>query len=209
MLRSGLILLLTACGPVVPDLVAEVPPPLGSEGLVTRGQARLSDRAEGRSGLACTDCHGVGGDVRPAPDLHGLASTPMWRGEATSLEAAIQRCAERYQRRLGPRGEALGDLVAALNAAANAAPDPGAAKDVPPTEPDALYDAACRGCHEAGPAGPLLGRPWPVAHLRARVLGPREPGPDRLMPTFPPERLPGAEALVRWLAAGGNARLPP
>lgn len=203
MLRSLLVLLLTACGPTVPDLVAEPPGAEVTGGSAERGWAALRDRGLSRSGFACTDCHADGTELRPAPPLGGLADQPTWRGQPQPLGAAIQRCAERYQRRLGPQGEALADLVVALERMPPPVPP------AVPTEPAALYDAACRGCHEAGPAGPVLGRPWPTAHLRAHILGPRDPGLDTFMPPFAQERMPGAQALIGWLAGGGDARLAP
>lgn len=189
--------LVSGCGPTPPPL----PPPiaLAPSGPGVAGRAPLADRGFARSGYACLDCHRLDAPtVRPAPPLAGFAP-PGWRGRAPTTAAAVVRCVERYQRRIAP-AEAVADLVAAIEAAPPA-PDPPL-----PAEPAALYDAACRHCHEGGPAGPVLGRPHRAAALRALIRGddrPRHPGTS--MPPYTPEALPDValDALVEWLTTTG------
>ncbi|MEZ4468620.1 MAG: cytochrome c [bacterium] len=173
-------------------------------GDAARGDALLQDRAVARSGLACADCHALGAALRPGPPVGALArQATWWWGTAPDLAAAVQRCVERYQTRPPLDGRALGDVIAALQAAP--APTPAAVPDAPA----ALYAAACRPCHEDGPGPPVLGRTWPSSFLRARIRGTDRPAhPDTLMPAFAPDRLPDAaldglvDALGRDLLRG-------
>lgn len=185
------------CGPAPPPL----PPPLAAPVEVAPGDASrapLADRAFGRSGFACLDCHAhTAASIRPAPPLSG-SSPPGWHGRAPTAAAAITRCIERYSSRPAP-ADAVADLVAALGAPATAAPSL-------PAEPAALYAAACRHCHEDGPAGAVLGRPHRAAALRATIRGTdRPPHPATLMPPFTVDTLPDAalDALVEWLTTTG------
>lgn len=187
----------SGCGPVPPPL----PPPLAAPLEVVPGaadRAPLADRGFGRSGLACLDCHRhTAPAIRPAPPLAGF-TPPGWRGRAPTAAAAITRCIERYQHQPA-RADAVADLVAALDAPATAAPSL-------PTDPAALYAAACRHCHEDGPAGAVLGRPHRAAALRAVIRGAdRSPHPRALMPPYDPSTLPDAalDALVEWLTTTG------
>ena len=196
-MRWWLLLFLAGCGSAVPDLPKDVSAP-ALPGDAAQGRAAIYDRSAARTGMACADCHQADARPRPAPSLAriGRQSEGWWGGVAT-LEAAIQRCTERTQRRPGPSGRQLGDLVAALRSW------PEVAVDSYSTDPAALYGVACAHCHEAGLGGPLRGRGWPRAFLKAAIQGPRESPLDALMPTFSPAQLPGMEALVAWLAPAG------
>ncbi|MCB9547311.1 MAG: cytochrome c [Myxococcales bacterium] len=202
-LRTALALLLAGCGTSAPSLPAEAPI-AALPGDAGRGERLVADRGLGRSGLACGDCHGGPDTLRPATPLGALSSRPTWWwGTAPTLGAAVQRCVERSLLRPALDAQALGDVVAALEAAAGA---PGRAWPADAT-PAATYDLACRHCHEDGPGGPLLDRTWPTAFLRDRIRGTdRPPHPDTLMPAFDAERLPDA-ALTPLAEALGSGRL--
>jgi mono/diheme cytochrome c family protein len=169
-----------------------------SRGDGERGMAGLLDRGFGRTGLACADCHAIGPDMlRPAPSLGGAAErTVRWAGAEGPLPVVIGTCVERYQARPPPSPAEVADLVAGIRSI-------GAAGAVEaPAEGAALYDAACRHCHEGGPGGALVGRPWTEDALRHAVRGRSAPvHPGRLMPAFDAARLPdaGVETLVDWL----------
>ncbi|MCA9546569.1 MAG: c-type cytochrome [Myxococcales bacterium] len=184
-----------------------LPPPLpepdaaGPAGDPRVGREGLSDRARSRSGLACVDCHRLSdaGPVRPAPDLQGVEGrASLWRGRAAGATAAIRLCAERYQARVisVPEAAALVAALARPPAAASPASD--------------AYDQACRHCHEAGPAGPLLGRPWPHEVVRDQVRGRAGPKPpDRFMPRFAPAVLSeqALSAVLDRLDRAGRPRV--
>ena len=89
-----------------------------------------------------------------------------------------------------------------LDALGRALEHPPNAAPPTPNEPAALYDAACRHCHEAGPAGPVLGRPWRRSALRQRIRGrDRARHPSTLMPAFTEAHLPepALTALIGWI----------
>lgn len=163
-----------------------------------RGMAALRDRGFGRTGLACADCHAIAPDMlRPAPGLGGAAErTVRWAGAEAPLPVVIGTCVERYQARTPPSAAEVADLVAGIRSI-------GAAGAVgAPSDGAELYDAACRHCHEGGPAGDLVGRPWTEDALRDAIRGRSAPvHPGRLMPAFDAARLPDAavEILVEWL----------
>lgn len=187
-------LLLLGCGASPPPLLAPLPQP----SVVAGGDpaaAPLADRTFGRSGFACLDCHRhVAPALRPAPPLAGFRP-PGWHGRAPTAAAAIARCVERWQRRPAPSDAVTADLAASFEVA----PAPAAPL---PEEGAALYAAACRHCHEDGPAGPVAGRPLAAAALRATIRGDDRPRhPATMMPPFGPEALPDAalDALVGWL----------
>lgn len=187
-------LLLLGCGPSPPPLLA----PLAQPAAVAGGDpaaAPLADRAFGRSGFACLDCHRhTAPALRPAPPLAGFRP-PGWHGQAPTAAAAIARCVERWQRRPAPSDAVTADLAASF--AAPAAPAPPL-----PADGAALYAAACRHCHEDGPAGPVAGRPFAAAALRATIRGDDRPRhPATQMPPFDPGVLPDPtlDALVGWL----------
>lgn len=201
--RAGLALaLLAGCGPSPPPLPpAEPPPQIAERGDPARGHTLFADRGFARTGLACADCHpapaeaGAPAAIRPAPPLHRWAAgRATWAGRARPPALALAACVERYQARPPPTAAEAGDLRAAL-----ATPPPEA--DAPP-DAAALYDRACRHCHEAGPAGPILGRHWSPSALRRRLRRP-DPPPEWVMPPFGPEALPDAAlaALVEFIAA--------
>ncbi len=169
----------------------------------------LSDRRLGRTGLACLDCHrapGASEPLRPAPPLGGLgARGSFWSGLAPSAAVAVNLCVERWLSRPALEGAALAALVAAADGpappAGEASPPPSTAAkadlaDLPEGDAGrgrALYDAACRHCHEDGPGGALWGRAWSRGALARTVRGldrPRHPG--TLMPTFDAASLPDA-----------------
>ncbi len=193
-MRIWPLLLLCACGDAPLRLPAALP--ASSErvrpGDAEAGERALADRKLGRSGWACVDCHPLQtGAWRPAPALAGLRSEgPFWSGAARTADAAIDRCVERFLQR-PPLGGSTWNLIAALRA-------------TPPLEerlpeaPAGLYDAACRHCHEAGPAGALLGRRWSRRALERSLSGPQRRAPPAMMPGF--ELPEGARsALVEWL----------
>ena len=176
---------LTACG----ERPLHLPPPLpapdadGVMGDPVRGAQRLLDRRLGRTGFSCADCHRVDRDVsiRAAPSLDG----------ATARE--IHYCVERYLARPALPPQLMADLMRATERPPEPAPEP-------PTTGRGLYDVACRHCHEDGPAGALLGRPFLVGALQATIRGvDRAPHPRTLMPSFSPTVLPesGLSALVQ------------
>lgn len=213
MLAAVLVPAVLACGSGAPP---RLPPPSatpwaagGTTAAATEGpaRARLDDRGLGRSGLACTDCHGTAETLdvlRPAPRLSGLpARLPLWSGLAPSVEVAVNLCVERWLARPALTGAALADLAAAAGAGAGVGAPPAAPVSAPaPVDESAerpegdahrgraIYDAACRHCHEEGPGGALWGRAWARAALARTVRGldrPRHPG--TLMPPFGPEVL--------------------
>ncbi len=195
-----------ACGEPRPRLPPPLPAPgaaASAAGDAARGAALLRDRALGRSGLACADCHRVPGDpadhLRPAPSLVGVADREAWWSHLTTrLATAVDHCAERYQAPPAHEAIPLADVVTALEAGPLAAP---AARTFAPlasspsgdaARGETLYRAGCAHCHEGGPAGPLRHRPWRAATVAAAVRGEaRGPHPPhlRLMPTWPREVL--------------------
>lgn len=191
------------CGPHPPPLPPPLPTVVADDDSTPDAQPveqpeLLRDRALGRTGLACADCHPVPGAaaLRPAPPLDRETPRPgAWSGRASSRAAAIALCVERHLARPTPPAAALDALTRALDHAPAAAPPA-------PTEPAALYDAACRHCHEAGPAGPVLGRRWRRAALRRRIRGlDRHRHPSTLMPALTEAHLPepALSALIGWI----------
>ncbi|MCA9540765.1 MAG: c-type cytochrome [Myxococcales bacterium] len=152
----------------------------------------------GRSGLACADCHAAPGEaaLRPAPAL-GAVGSVIWGGRSVSVAAAIDLCADRYLARPPLPAEVRGDLRALL-AARPVAEGP----DVAGWDGVALYDQACRHCHEEGPGGVLIDRPLSRTGLVAMVRGADRPRhPATFMPAFAAARLSDAALarLVDWL----------
>ena len=189
------------CGEVPPTLPPPLPAPadvVPAPGDAARGAALLADRGLGRSGFACTDCHRVeaGGPPRPAPALVGVADAgPFWSGATSRLGEAANRCVERYLSRPSLGAQALGDVVASMRARS-----PGVARVA--DEGGALYDDACRHCHEEGPADAVAGCAWRRVDLRRALRGEgRAPHPASFMPAFPPERLEARalQTLTAWL----------
>ena len=190
--------LVSACGVVPPPLPPELPGPsdvVPTSGDAARGAPLLRDRALGRTGYACADCHRLepGGPRRPGPPL------PSRGGVAQrTLARAVSRCVERYLSRPALDGARLGDLLAALAEGARRA-------DVEPRGPrdgGAIYDRACRHCHEGGPAGPVAGCAWRRADLLRAVRGiGRSRHPVSWMPAYAPARFDAVafERLSDWL----------
>lgn len=194
--------LLLACGGPPPLPPAEPAPALAAEGDPQTGARLFADRALGRTGLACADCHPGGGGPRPAPDLaRWAAGEGRWAGIERSPAESLAACVERFQ----ARGPLAGQQGADLRAAIRRLPPPAPVAD----DPAALYGAACAHCHEDGPAGPLVGGRHAPKALADRLR--RRPGPAEVMPRFDPSTLPdrALEGLVRWLAASatGSGRL--
>ena len=162
--------------------------------------------------------------LRPGPPLGGLAERKrLWSGSTESPEVAVNLCVERWLARPALDAAALGGLLAALSTLpAGGRPDTPETPETPETpapatapasdaaaanpadlaglpEGDAkrgaaLYDAACRHCHEGGPAGALWGRPWSRGALLMTIRGldrPRHPG--TLMPPFSARVLPDSD----------------
>jgi mono/diheme cytochrome c family protein len=171
----------------------------------TRGEALLAARALGRSGFACLDCHAIAGaGLRPGPDLAGASSRgSLWSGATTQVSVAVGLCVERYLDRPALESAPRADLVAALRAL-----PPGATPLAPPapaslpelradpaaggdrTRGLAVYDAACRHCHEDGPAGPALGGPFSALQVARTIRGLDRPDhPATHMPRFESTRL--------------------
>lgn len=179
------------CGPTAPRLPAVDAPRTVAPGDARLGQAALRDRALGRTGLACADCHSVDAP-RPGPAL----------GAATA--DGIDWCVERYLHRPALDGAQTGHLLAA---AATLAP-----ADALPSDGAALFAQQCAGCHAGGPAAPLEGRPWADDALRARIRGADRPRhPDGLMPPFPPAFLDDAalDRIVEHLANAARREQAP
>lgn len=209
-MRSWLLLLAgvgaLGCGEARPRLPPALPAPGAApsvSGEAARGAARLRDRALGRVGLSCADCHRVPGDaparLRPGPSLVGVGQREAWWSHlTTTLATAVDQCAERYLARPTLAARARDDLVAALEAVPPVAPAARtfAAADALPTgdaaRGEALYAAGCAHCHEAGPAAPLRQRPWRASVVAMAVRGDgRGPHPPhlRLMARWPREAL--------------------
>jgi cytochrome c2 len=202
---------LCACGAgAPPKLPAEAPTPLTA--VATPAPATpgaLRDRSLGTTGYACADCHALGEPARrPGPALGGISGrSGLWSGTAETLPVAVNRCVERYLARPSLEGAALGGLVAALEAlpaaatAGATAPGPARTEAEAPELPEGdsargagVYDAACRHCHEGGPAGPLWGRAWArPALIRTIRAWDRPAHPGTLMPAFGPGALPDIE----------------
>ena len=182
---------LTACGERPPRL----PPPLpaanvdGVTGDPAEGAQRLMDRGLGRTGFSCGDCHPVDGRLlRPAPAL------------SSATAQKIHHCVERYLARPALSPQLMANLLRATESTS------GRALEVPTTGRD-LYDAACRHCHEDGPAGAILGRPFRVGSLRATIRGAdRPPHPRTLMPSFPEAVLSEGDLRVLTEAVISPAR---
>lgn len=201
LLTLCVILPTTGCSTATLRLPAPLPTPYDVRvvaGDAAGGTLLLEDRTLGRTGLSCRDCHAAAEPaIRPGPPLAARPPTDFWQGATDAVAVAVNLCVERYLARPPLDGRQTGQVVAAIVALA---PQPPAA---PPADPGALYDAACRHCHEGGPGPPVLGRPQSpralIDHVRARR---RPPHPGTLMPPFPPERLADAdlEGLARWLA---------
>lgn len=180
-----------ACGPTRPDLPApRLRGPL-PEGDAQAGAALRRDRALGRSGFACADCHAVDAP-RPGPSLVGARADQ------------IDWCVERFMRRPALSARQVADL--------QAAPPPRPAAWA--TTGEALYAQQCAHCHADGRAPQIIGRPWPRDHLRAVIRGTDRPAhPDTLMPPFAPSVL-DENALKRLVdhvvdqSADGRAFLP-
>jgi mono/diheme cytochrome c family protein len=218
-------LLLGACGAgAPPQLPAQAPTPRTAVAAASPATpAALRDRTLGTTGYACVDCHGLGEPGhRPGPDLAGVsARTGLWSGTAETLPVAVNRCVERWLARPSLDAGALGGVVAALAALPAGASAPsasGAADATDATElPEgdavrgaALYDAACRHCHEGGPAGPLWGRAWARPALIRTVRGADRPAhPGTLMPAFATSALTDAQLadLTTALADGAAPAL--
>lgn len=179
------IALVAGCGPGVPEL-ATIPAamPIADGGDRARGARIFGDRAFGRTGFACADCHPGPGTTgpRPGPALDRWASgQARWSGVETTPIAALSACIERFQARPEPSPPEAAGLRAALLSA--------------PSRPtDKTYEATCADCHERGPAPALRGRPWSARTLTAWVRGTnRPPHPITLMPRFDSARLSDAE----------------
>jgi len=167
---------------------------------------RLRDRSVGRSGFACADCHATGDDaVRPAPRLVGTSTrTSLWSGATDSWVVAVNLCVERYLDRPALPSPEVDGLVAAIHALPRLEPT-GAASSaaLAPIDGAGLYDAACRHCHEGGPAGPVLSTRWTPRALTVLVRGWDRPAhPATHMPAFGTETLSDAAlaALVEFVA---------
>lgn len=172
---------LWGCGsptPRLPGAPARATLPAGD---AERGVALLTDRALGRTGLACADCHPVT-TWRPAPSL------------TAATAERVDWCVERYLHRPALTATALADVLAAAATLGPHAPNA--------TDPAALYAQACAHCHEAGPGEPVLGALWTRAHLTATIRGADRPAhPDTLMPFFDADALPdpALAALVDYV----------
>ena len=195
-----------ACGAgAPPQLPAVAPTPYTAVSTPpdAAGGDILRDRHLGRTGYACADCHRLGDEpaevLRPAPPLGGLAARRgFWVGATDSPVVAANLCVERWLARPaldGPRLGALAAALAALPSPASAPPDSGGAPggvtiDLPEGDDArgaALYDHACRHCHEGGPAGALWGRPFARGSLIRIARGADRPAhPGTLMPPFTP-----------------------
>lgn len=162
----------------------------------------LEDRALGRSGLACGDCHAVSASgLRTSPRLDGAAARgSLWSGATTDLPIAVNLCVERYLDRPAltpPALDALVSAVASLPTQVGGGLGPGHVDGA------LLYDAACRHCHEDGPAGPVLTTRWPRRQLVDVIRGQDRPAhPATHMPAFTTETLPDAalDVLVEFIA---------
>lgn len=201
---------LTSCGgDALPRLPDDAPSAWGSHieasGDRERGHALLASRALGRSGLSCLDCHAVAGStLRPGPDLAGVAGrAPLWSGATHRVSVAVDLCVERYLDRPALEPSPRADVVEALRALpagppadAHVAPvNPAELREDPARGGDrtrgrAVYDAACRHCHEAGPAGPVLGGPFTALQVARTIRGLDRPDhPATHMPRFDARRL--------------------
>ena len=217
-LNIALLALSVGCGEARPRLPPPLPPPGAGwrgPGDAGRGRALMRDRRVGRSGYACGDCHRLVGDaparLRPAPSLVTLGAGPWWSGLAPSVAIAVDLCVERYLARPALAPGPLGDLVAAT-ATATAVSRAGRTFRSPPAallgdarRGAALYDQACRHCHEDGPAGALLTRPWRPSAIAARIRGDgrgAHPAHLALMPRWPVEAIDDQATadLATWVA---------
>ena len=204
----GLAWTLWACGGAapLPDPLP-TPSPFGASN-ASRGRTLLANRALGRTGFACIDCHRVAeyrptDAVRPAPDLGGRrTSGPWWRGLSSTRPGAINLCFERHLAGAQLAPEVLADLEAALGAAPPRPANPSPAA----VDGANLYRRACAHCHSAGPAPSLDGRRWARSKVQRAIRGRRPMHPDRLMPAFARDVLTEAavNAIADWLAVGGE-----
>jgi mono/diheme cytochrome c family protein len=116
------------------------------------------------------------------------------------LPIAVNLCVERYLDRPAltpPTLDALVSAVTALPAQVGGGLDPGRVDGAH------LYDAACRHCHEDGPAGSVLIRRWPRRQLVDVIRGQDRPAhPATHMPAFTTATLSDAalDALVEFIA---------
>ncbi len=162
---------LFACGERPLAIPSPLPGPVlvdAHTGDLARGRAALRDRTLGRTGFACADCHRTGEAerLRPAPPIN------------TATPSKVHYCVERY---LGRSALSTAQMTDVLRATAQAppqsAPSAGSGKSI--------YDEGCRHCHERGPAGPLLERPFSPGPLRKLIRGhARATHPNSLMPSF-------------------------
>ncbi len=153
-------------------------------------QVSLEDRALGRSGLACADCHAIrAGAVRPAPRLDGaLTRDSLWSGATPNVAVALNLCVERYLDRPALAPPMLDALVSALTALPALSDD---VRGSAPVDGARLYDTACRHCHEDGPAGGVLATRWTRDAITAVVRGSNRPAhPATHMPAFDAQTLP-------------------
>jgi mono/diheme cytochrome c family protein len=74
----------------------------------------------------------------------------------------------------------------------------------------AVYDAACRHCHERGPAGPVLGGPFTALQVARTVRGLDRPDhPATHMPRFHTHRLDDGRLADVVLAVVESPRASP
>jgi len=205
-----LLLGLTSCGgDAAPRLPDDAPSAWGSyveaPGDQERGQSLLASRALGRSGLSCLDCHAVAGStLRAGPDLAGVAGrAALWSGATNRVSVAVDLCVERYLDRPALEPSPRADVVEALRALPAGPPadapvapaNPADLREDPIRGGDrdrgiAVYAAACRHCHEEGPAGPLLGGPFTAVQVARAIRGLDRPDhPATHMPRFDARRL--------------------
>ncbi len=206
------VLMMTACGSAKSPRLPELPGQSVSAASTSRsgdavaGRLRFVDRTLGRSGLACADCHALTSRLRGDRDvdgrLHvgpalGQSERAVWSGAQVTLEAALTACVERWLLRAPLPSETAADLLASLRE------EPGIERIRGPTRSAlaphglALYDSACRSCHEGGPGGPILGRAYRPIEVSSIIRGsnrPRHPG--TLMPAFSSQVLQDAEVAA-------------
>ncbi len=205
-----MVVFLGACSSSAPQLSAPLLTPRSAKaavGSATQGQRLMADRAFGRSGFACLDCHAN----RNAPSRGGPPFPPegssFWSGATPQIEVAVNLCIERFQQRESVQGQTLGALSAAVLKGEWPRPAPPGTPTSHPDEPRVSergrrqYLARCGGCHEGGPAGAVLGKLWSRAALRAAIRGDGRRPRSQFMPIFSARVLRPAdlEAVIEFV----------
>ena len=199
-------LTLVSCGSERPRLPTPLQPKISIKVGDVSPMALIRDRKLGRSGYACVDCHRVPGMeaslIRPAPGfgqrVGGLTPSPALR-----IQRGIKHCVERYLMRAPLSARTHSILANWLDIAVPASRQPSSASGT------ALFDRACRHCHDDGPAVALLTTPLRRSTILQKVLK-RQPDfhPSKMMPPFMAQHLTPEEAarIADYLAQA--ARYP-